>query len=456
MAKEKLLIVDDEKNMRMVLDRALSAEGYEVFEAASGQEALAKLTDIMPDLIVLDQKMPEMDGITVLKRVKKLLPQLPVVMLTGHGNVESAVEAIKAGATEYLTKPFDLDELKLVVSKALGVRDLFREVDTLRSQLKKQYDVREIVGTSEQMADLFEVVKRVAKTNATVMVYGESGTGKELIARALHDNSNRANRPFIQVSCAALPETLLESELFGYEKGAFTGANTAKKGRFELADGGTLFLDEIGDISPGIQVKLLRVLQEKTFEHLGGTKTLKVDVRIVGATNKDLQEAIADGAFREDLYYRLNVVPITVPPLRDRREDIPLLVAHFLEKFGSKRKVSKEAMDLLLGYDWPGNIRELENTIERAIILGSGEVITPEQLPGELRGRRPEGRPVSVELPEQGVVLEDLERDLIRQALKRAGNNQAKAARLLGISRHELLYRMEQYGLHGKAAGSKG
>ncbi len=455
MAKEKILIVDDEKNMRMVLDRALSGEGYEVSEAASGKEALEKLTDVMPDLVVLDQKMPEMDGLAVLKRVKKLLPQLPVVMLTGHGNVESAVEAIKAGATEYLTKPFDLDELKLVISKALGVRDLFREVDTLRSQLKKQYDVREIVGTSEQMADLFEVIKRVAKTNATVMIYGESGTGKELIARAIHENSNRANKPFIQVSCAALPETLLESELFGYEKGAFTGANTAKKGRFELADGGTLFLDEIGDISPAIQVKLLRVLQEKTFEHLGGTKTIKVDVRIVGATNRDLQEAIADQTFREDLYYRLNVVPITVPPLRDRKEDIPLLVAHFLEKFGSKRKVSTDAMNLLLAYEWPGNIRELENTIERAIILGTGDAITPDQLPGELRGRRPEGQhPVSVELPEEGVVLEDLERDLVKQALRRTSNNEAKAARLLGISRHELLYRMEQYGLHGKAARS--
>ncbi|RJQ54985.1 MAG: sigma-54-dependent Fis family transcriptional regulator [Actinobacteria bacterium] len=435
--------------MRMVLNRALSGEGYEVSEAASGKEALEKLTDVMPDLVVMDQKMPEMDGLTALKRIKKLMPALPIVMLTAHGNVESAVDAIKAGATEYLTKPFDLDELKLTISKALGVRDLFREVDTLRAQIRKEYDVRQIVGASEQMADLYDVVKRVAKTNATVMVYGESGTGKELIARAVHESSNRSSKPFVQVSCAALPETLLESELFGYEKGAFTGAATAKKGRFELADGGTLFLDEIGDISPSIQVKLLRVLQEKTFEHLGGTKTIKVDVRIVGATNKDLQEAIADGNFREDLYYRLNVVPITVPPLRDRKEDIPLLVAHFLEKFGSKRKVSTEAMELLINYDWPGNIRELENTIERAIILGTGEVITPEQLPSELKeGERREALPRSLELPPEGVVLEDLERDLVKQALRRSGNNQGKAAKLLGISRHELLYRMERYGLH--------
>jgi len=455
MSNEKLLIVDDEKNMRTVLRRALSAEGYEVFEAATGKEALDVLTDVMPDLIVMDQKMPEMDGLTALKKVKRLLPSLPVVILTAHGNVQSAVEAVRAGATEYLTKPFDLDELKLVVSKALGVRDLFREVDTLRAELKREYDLATIVGQSDQMRDIYDVVKKVATTNATVMVYGESGTGKELVARAVHEYSRRSKKPFIQVSCAALPETLLESELFGYEKGAFTGANTAKKGRFELADGGTLFLDEIGDISPAIQVKLLRVLQEKTFEHLGGTKTIKVDVRIVGATNRDLQEAIADGTFREDLYYRLNVVPITVPPLRDRKEDIPLLVAHFLEKLGSKRKMSKEAMARLVGYGWPGNIRELENTIERAVILGSGDVILPEHLPAELRAEpAPGGPPVPIELPSEGIVLEKLEKDLLEQALRRAGSNQTKAAKLLGISRHELLYRMEKFGLHGPAKRS--
>ncbi len=455
MPNEKLLIVDDEKNMRTVLRRALSAEGYEVFEAATGKEALDVLTDVMPDLIVMDQKMPEMDGLTALKKVKRLLPSLPVVILTAHGNVQSAVEAVRAGATEYLTKPFDLDELKLVVSKALGVRDLFREVDTLRAELKREYDLATIVGQSDQMRDIYDVVKKVATTNATVMVYGESGTGKELVARAVHEYSRRSKKPFIQVSCAALPETLLESELFGYEKGAFTGANTAKKGRFELADGGTLFLDEIGDISPAIQVKLLRVLQEKTFEHLGGTKTIKVDVRIVGATNRDLQEAIADGTFREDLYYRLNVVPITVPPLRDRKEDIPLLVAHFLEKLGSKRKMSKEAMARLVAYGWPGNIRELENTIERAVILGSGDVILPEHLPAELRAEPvPGGPPVPIELPSEGIVLENLEKDLLEQALRRAGSNQTKAAKLLGISRHELLYRMEKFGLHGPAKRS--
>lgn len=449
MAKEKLLVVDDEKNMRMVLNRALSAEGYEVSEADSGAAALEILTDVMPDLVVMDQKMPQMDGLTALKRIKKLLPSLPVVMLTAHGNVESAVEAVKAGATEYLTKPFDLEELKLVISKALGVRDLFREVDTLRAELKKEFDLASIVGTSEQMQEIYEVVKKVAQTHATVMIYGESGVGKELVARALHENSKRAKKPFIQVSCAALPETLLESELFGYEKGAFTGAATSKKGRFELADGGTLFLDEIGDISPAIQVKLLRVLQEKTFEHLGGTKTIKVDVRIVGATNRDLQEAIADGVFREDLYYRLNVVPITVPPLRDRKEDIPVLVAHFLEKSGAKKKVGKGAMDLLSGYDWPGNIRELENTIERAIILGTGELLLPEHLPAELREKPAAAAAGPVELPTEGVVLEELEKDLVRQALRRTGKNETKAAKLLGVSRHELLYRMEKYGLHG-------
>lgn len=448
--KRRVLIADDEKNMRWVLRQALEAEGYEVAEAADGKEALSAVGEQEPDIVVLDHKMPAPDGMEVLRRIRAKGHRFPVIMLTAHGNVQTAVEAMKAGANEYLTKPFDLDELKLAIEKALKMSELAAEVDRLREELEQDWDVEGIVAADPTMLGVLDTVKRVAPTGATVMIYGESGTGKELVARAVHRLSERAAKPFVSVSAGALPETLLESELFGYEKGAFTGAMTAKPGRFEMANGGTLFLDEIGDISPAVQVKLLRVLQERTFERLGGTRSIEVDVRVVAATNRDLQQLIADGTFREDLFYRLNVVPVTIPPLRKRPEDIPSLVAHFLTKFGAQgRSISPEAMRALSEYQWPGNVRELENTIERVVILSHSDVIGIEDLPAEVRAG------VSVcdagsrcfVLPESGLDLEETELDFIKQALERSGGSVPKAAKLLGLTTKTLEARMQKFGL---------
>ena len=441
-----ILIVDNEKNMRFVIGRALSSAGHDVREATSGEDALKAFEEAIPDLIILDQRMPGMGGLATLTEIKKDHPDLPVIMLTAHGNVESAVQAMKAGATEYLTKPFDVAELQLTVARALKVGNLIREVDYLRGELERDYDTSGIVGESRLMKNVLETVSRVAASDANVMVYGESGTGKELIARALHEQSNRGRNPFIQLSCAALPETLLESELFGYEKGAFTGAADSKPGRFELADSGTLFMDEIGDISLTVQVKLLRVLEQMSFERLGGSKTLRVDIRLIGATNRDLSSMVKEGEFREDLFYRLNVIPITLPPLRERRGDIKLLAQHFLSRFSTDKELSAESQKLLDDYHWPGNVRELRNTIERSTILSRGKIIGPDDLPEEIR----QGVSLSsntIRLPAEGVALEKVERELITQALERTVGNRTKAAELLGISRHTLLYRIEKYGL---------
>ncbi len=448
--KHRILIADDEKNMRWVLSQALEAEGYEVFEAADGKEALSIVTEQAPDIVILDHKMPAPDGMEVLRRIRAKGHRFPVIMLTAHGNVQTAVEAMKAGASEYLTKPFDLDELRLSIEKALQMSALAAEVDRLREELDRDWDIDGIVAADPIMLGMLETVKKVGVTSATVMLYGESGTGKELVARAIHRLSPRGTKPFISISAGALPETLLESELFGYEKGAFTGAMTAKPGRFEMANGGTLFLDEIGDISPAVQVKLLRVLQERTFERLGGTRSVEVDVRVISATNRDLHQLIADGTFREDLYYRLNVVPLTIPPLRKRPADIPLLVAHFLDKFGAgKRTMTASAMEALVSYQWPGNVRELENTIERVVILSHGDTIDADDLPAEVRAG------VSVcdagsrcfILPDVGLDLEEVELDLVRQALDRSGGSAPQAAKLLGLTTKTLEARMERYGL---------
>ncbi len=447
---KRVLIADDEKNMRWVLGQALQAEGYEVVEASDGKEALSAIAEQTPDIMVLDHKMPAPDGMEVLRRIRAKGQTFPIIMLTAHGNVQTAVEAMKAGASEYLTKPFDLDELKLSIEKALKITELAAEVSRLREELDRDYDVEGIVAQDPTMLAVLETVRKVAPTGATTIIYGESGTGKELVARALHQLSLRAAKPFISVSAGALPETLLESELFGYEKGAFTGAVTAKPGRFEMANGGTIFLDEIGDVTPGVQVKLLRVLQERTFERLGGTRSIEVDVRVVAATNQDLQQLIADGTFREDLFYRLNVVPVTLPPLRKRRSDIPLLVAHFLEKFKAGDKaITPEAMQLLAEYQWPGNIRELENTIERIAILSHGDAIGVEDLPAEVRVgvRTADMGARCFVLPESGVDLEEVELDLVKQALDRAGGVAPKAAKLLGLTTKTLEARMQKYGL---------
>jgi two-component system response regulator AtoC len=449
MAK-RVLIADDEKNMRWVLGEALTAEGYEVAEAADGKSALASVEEQLPDIMVLDHKMPSPDGMEVLRRIRSKAYDFPIIMLTAHGNVSTAVEAMKAGATEYLTKPFDLEELKLAIDKAIKISELSAEVGRLREQLERDWDVDGFVAADPRMVQILGVVERVAPTQATVMIYGESGTGKELIARAIHRLSTRESKPFVEVHAGALPETLLESELFGYEKGAFTGAVMAKPGRFELANGGTLFLDEVGDISLGVQVKLLRVLQERRFERLGGTRSIDVDVRVVAATNQDLQQLIADGAFREDLFYRLNVVPITLPPLRQRQGDVPRLVAHFLDKYHAGNKtISNDAMQALGAYAWPGNIRELENTIERIVILAPGDEIGVEDLPAEVRAGAPAGakRTHVFELPDQGLDLEELEMDLLQQALDHSAGNATKAAKLVGLTPKTFEARMQRLGL---------
>ncbi len=447
---KRVLIVDDEKNMRWVLGQALSSEGFEIAEATNGNEALEAVAELEPDVMILDHRMPGKDGMEVLRTLRAKGVDFPIIMLTAHGNVATAVEAMRAGATEYLTKPFDLEELKIAIDKALRYSGLAAEVERLRSELDAQYDVEGIVASDPGMMSVLETVAKVAPTAATVMIYGESGTGKELIARAVHNLSERASKPFVSVSAGALPETLLESELFGYEKGAFTGATNAKPGRFELANGGTLFLDEIGDISPATQVKLLRVLQERRFERLGGTRSIEIDVRVVAATNQDLHQLIADGGFREDLFYRLNVVPVVLPALRQRSDDVPLLVAHFLEKFkaGSKH-LSSGAMEALVRYPWPGNIRELENTIERIVILSHGDEIGVADLPAEVRaGVSPADRVLSgFTLPEEGVNLEEVELDLVRQALERTGGSIPKSAKLLGLTGKTFEARMQRLGL---------
>jgi two-component system response regulator AtoC len=446
---KRVLLADDEKNMRWVLSEALTAEGYEIIEAADGKEALAAVKDMPPDLMVLDHKMPRPDGMEVLRRLRADGHVFPIIMLTAHGNVATAVEAMKAGATEYVTKPFDLDELKLAIEKAIRIGELSAEVDRLRAELDRDWDVDGIVAADQRMVGVLSTVEKVAPTSATVMIYGESGTGKELIARAIHRLSPRGLKPFVEVHAGALPETLLESELFGYEKGAFTGALIAKPGRFELANGGTLFLDEVGDITLSVQVKLLRVLQERRFERLGGTRSIDIDVRVVAATNRDLQQLIADGQFREDLFYRLNVVPITLPPLRQRRSDIPLLVAHFLEKYNAGKKTfTPEATLMLMDYPWPGNIRELENTIERIVILAPGDEIGVADLPAEVRAGSVSmsANPTFV-LPEQGCDLEEVEMELIRQALDRSGGSPGRAAKLVGLTPKTLEARMQRLGL---------
>lgn len=452
-----ILIIDDEKNMRWALEKGLGQAGYRTVSAPDGPGGLESVASESPDIVLLDLKMPGMDGLDVLRLIKELRADLPVIIITAHGSVATAIEAMRAGAYDYVSKPFNLEEIQISIEKALEVRSLTEEVAKLRSEVEQKYSFQNIIGKSPKMQAVFDLIDRVAATSASVLIFGESGTGKELAAKAIHYLSPRRHRPYIQVNCSALPETLLESELFGHEKGAFTGAVARRLGRFELADKGTLFLDEIGELTPPVQVKLLRVLQEKSFERVGGGETIRADVRIITATNRDLNQAMAEGKFREDLFYRLNVVPITLPPLRERSEDIPLLAEHFLKKYefsgrpGAKPKtLTAEAVRRLAEYRWPGNVRELENAIERAVIISRGDRITVDDLPRELQPYSPQPlRRAAFKLPEGGVNLEEVERDLIRQALERTGGNQTQAARLLGITRHTLLYRIDKYGLKG-------
>ncbi|MHB8155855.1 MAG: sigma-54-dependent transcriptional regulator [Desulfocucumaceae bacterium] len=446
----KILIIDDEEHMCWALERAMKQEGYQVLTATRGVSGLELIKEEAPSLIILDLKMPEMDGMEVLKRAKEINPKLPVIMLTAHGTIETAIEAMKMGATDYLTKPFDLDELKLVVKQNLVMSQLFSEVKFLRSELTKKY--RQMIGEGPAIIEVKNLIEKVAKSNATVLITGESGTGKEVAALAIHQNSPRRDYPFVPVNCAALPENLLESELFGHEKGSFTGAMARKLGRFELADKGTIFLDEITEMPLSMQVTLLRVLQEKSFERVGGTETLNVDVRIIAATNRDLSKAIEEGQFRDDLYYRLNVINIPLPALRERKEDLPLLANYFLEKLRPTYlvdSIAESAMKLLIKYNWPGNIRELQNVLERAAIITHGNEITPNDLPKEFLAAPPfkSGVDMVVNIPENGFSLEGLEKELIVKAMEKSKGNQTRAAQLLGITRSALLYRIQKHGL---------
>ena len=448
MKKARILIVDDERVARSGLRTLLEDEGYEVAEAADGEEGLQQLAGFAPDVVLSDLRMPKRDGLSLLRAAKEQGAEATFVMMTAFATIEAAVEAMRAGAENYLVKPLDLNAVLVFLDKALEKRRLRREAASLRERVRERFRLDGMVGESPQLQAVCDVVKRAAPTKATVLVLGESGTGKELIAQALHEQSPRKDKPFVKVSCAALSETLLESELFGHERGAFTGAVARKEGRFELADGGTLFLDEIGDISPAVQVKLLRVLQSREFERVGGTVTLKVDVRIVAATNRDLAAEAKAGRFREDLFYRLNVVAVTLPPLRSRKADIPALVAHFVDRFarGYGKQVggvAPEALQALLAHDWPGNVRELENAIERAVVLCAGGELTAGDLPTALRGTRPAVRDAGSLIP--GASLYEIEREAIVRTMELVRGSTARAAEVLGISMRKIQYRLKEY-----------
>src|ERR1700733_13951356 len=442
--KQTVLVIEDEEKARRVVGLQLSSDGYHVTGVGTAEEALKHAADA--DLVLTDLKLPGMDGLALLEKLHAQNMHTPVIVMSAFGTVEIAVEAMKKGAVDFLPKPFSLDHLTVVVEKALEVRKLRDENRELREALGQRYQFENIIGRSAAMQEIFATVVRVAATRATVLLAGESGVGKDMIARAIHQHSPRKDRPFIKINCTAIPENLMESELFGYEKGAFTGANTSKPGKFEQADTGTVFLDEIGDVPGSVQVKLLRVLQEREFERLGSNKTQHTDVRVIAATNVDLRAALEQGTFREDLYYRLNVVPMNIPPLRERKEDIPYLVEHFAAKFGGE--ISEGAMERLMSYHWPGNVRELENVVERSILLAKGPRVEADDIKIESGIGRP--RPAAATgdhfLPE-GMTLDEYEQSIIREALKRADGNKSQAARLLGLTRNALRYRLSQMGL---------
>ena len=449
MAKPRILVVDDEQNARAALRTILTEEGYEIAEAADGEEGLARLQEWSPDLVLADVRMPRMDGLSLLRKAKESGSDATFVMMTAFASIETAVEAVKAGAENYLVKPLDVNAVLVFLGKALEKRQLVREAANLRERVRERFRLEGMVGESPELAAVYDVVRQAAPTKATVLILGESGTGKELIAQALHELSPRKDKPFVKVSCTALSETLLESELFGHERGSFTGAVGRKEGRFELADGGTLFLDEIGEISPTVQVKLLRALQTREFERVGGTQTIKVDVRVVAATNRDLAAQAKTGHFREDLFYRLNVVAVTLPPLRNRKGDIPALASHFIDKYAKSYGKTVEGLapgtlNALLSHDWPGNVRELENAIERAVVLCKDNQLTADDLPATLRGPRPSGRSVAGLIP--GATMDDIEREAILRTLEIVDGSTSRAAEVLGISVRKIQYRLKEYG----------
>ena len=447
-----IMVIDDEPLMRMTVQDALAAEGFGVMTAETGRKGIDLFKNKHVDVLITDLRLPDMDGIEILKEVKAVNPAIQVILITGFGSIDSAVNAMKEGASDYLTKPFAMDELLLIIKRILRMKQLEEENVSLRKKVEERYGLEGLVGKSPQMLKLYELIETVAQTDTTVLISGESGTGKELAANAIHFQSPRKKGPFVKVNCAALPETLLESELFGHEKGAFTGALRQRKGRFEMADGGTLFLDEIGDISLGVQVKLLRVLQERQFERVGGNETLSVDVRLICATQKDLKDEIRKGAFREDLYYRLNVVPIALPPLRERREDVLLLADHFIDKFSKKMGkeitgLTGDAKTLLLKYPFPGNIRELENMLERAIALIKGKVIQAEDLPDELCGQPSSIQDVCNRIRGSKPLASAtklFEKEYIQSVLEKTQGKKGQAADTLGISRKTLWEKIKE------------
>jgi two-component system, NtrC family, response regulator AtoC len=447
----EILIVDDDARMRELVSKVLAREGYSVRPLPRGQDVLQALEEGPADLIISDIRMPEMDGLTLLQEVKRVAPETSMLLMTAFGSIDTAVHAIKAGAYDYLTKPFEMDEIIVVVRRVMEERCLRAEVRALREEVRTKYNFSNILGKSKPMLDLFALIQKVAGSRSTVLIQGKSGTGKELVAKALHYNSPRRERPLVTVNCSAIPKDLLESELFGHVKGAFTGAIANKRGLFEEADSGSLFLDEIGELSPELQVKLLRVIQEREIKRVGDTRTVSVNVRLIAATNRDLAQAVKEGIFREDLYYRLNVIPIVLPDLQDRAEDIPLLVTHFLLKYAKEADppiegISKEAMRLLLEYDWPGNVRELENVIERAVILGHGPQLMPEDLPAHLRAHQTQVPHQSKAVSPHRPTLEELERDYIATILRETHWHQMQAARILGIDRRTLYRKIRTYG----------
>jgi len=459
-APATILVVDDEHLIRWSLEQQLRREGYSILLAETGAEALQKAQVETPDLVLLDVRLPDADGLEILERLRAGDPESPVIMITAHGGVGSAVRAMKLGAHDYIIKPFDMEELKLTVKKALETKALRREVARFHAEQREGSRLDDIVGVSRAIRDLKALIRRIAESDTTtVLLEGESGTGKDLVARVIHYESARAQAPFLAVNCVALPEHLLESELFGHEKGAFTDAKALKKGLFEQADGGTVYLDEIGDMRPGLQAKLLRLIEEKTFRRVGGVKDLRVDVRIIAATNRDLAKAMQDEQFRKDLYFRLKVFPIYIPPLREHPEDILPLATSFVARFNRDMRreilgLHPEAQACLRAYAWPGNVRELRNVIERGMILASGDTLCPEHLLPEIGagpaettpGPPPPPKAAPVALPAEGLRLEEVERDLVRQALEATEGNQVRAARLLGISRDALRNRMKKFG----------
>jgi two-component system NtrC family response regulator len=452
MAIKTILLVDDDASQRKVIEFWLREEGYSTLTAGDGKTALPILEERSPDLVVADIRMPGMDGLELLSRIRAINQDTPVILMTAFGTVNNAVDAMKLGATDYLLKPLNPDELKIIVRRALERQDLLNENQSLRKLADAGLRFESLVGCSQKMRDVFELALQVSRRDSTVVLTGESGTGKELLARAIHQNSLRSGKPFVTINCGAIPEALIESELFGHRKGSFTGAISDRVGKFEAANEGTVFLDEIAELKPELQVRLLRVLQEREIDKVGHSQPIKINVRILAATNRDLRKLIEDGRFREDLFYRLSVVTIHIPALRDRKEDIPLLADHFLQKWCSRYElplisISGEVLEILKRYNWPGNVRELENVIERLAVLNKGEAIRPEDLPLEVRQAKNRVANITLELPEGGISLEDVEKEILLRALEKNRGNQTHAAQYLNITRKTLIYRMEKYGI---------